>query len=54
MAFAREHDHIVGAADARTDQIAREELAIDPGLKEAIVLETEARLEETKVRSREI
>ena len=40
VAFAREDDHIIGAADARTDQIAREELAIDPGLKEAIVLET--------------
>ena len=24
VAFAREHDHVVGAADARTDQIARE------------------------------
>ena len=36
------------AALGAAEQIVREELAIDPGLKEAIGLETDARVEETK------
>ena len=36
------------AALSAAEQIVREELAIDPGLKEAIGLETDARVEETK------